>query len=285
MIERLLKLRVASRCPRPGGFTLIEVLLVMAIVVVLLGLILPLVLGALGQAKGMQCLVNLRELNRCIKQYYRDNHNTWPPMQATGRNERLLEEMAEQEGLTLSEARHAGGYHWSLVLWPYHRDIRYYTCPCDPAIESDDPFPDGVPRGSPFADAPPESYALNTLLFRSMAKIRQRSGASWGLDGRTFQTPLMFTALKDQRRTIPNLNRRILMCCGAAGFPVGHQSNVVWRDRGLGPANRRTEWHHQSDAEAFEDDPATGSYYLFFDGAVEYRKAFPSRFEWALDLR
>lgn len=284
MIDRFLKRHFASRRFRVRGFTLIEILLVIAIVAVLLGLVLPLVLGALGQAKGMQCLVNLRELNTCIKQYYRDNRDTWPPMQATGRNERLLAEMAEEEGLTVSEARHAGGYHWSLVLWPYHRDIRYYMCPCDPAAEGDDAFPDGAPRGSPFTDAPQESYALNTLLFRSMAKIRKRSGASWGLDGRMFQTPLMFTTLKDQRRTIPNLNRRILMFCGAAGFPIGHQSNVLWRDGGLGPANRRTEWHGQPGAKAFEDVPAAGSYYLFFDGTVEYRQAFPSRFEWALDL-
>ena len=69
MIERLSKRWFASRRPRPRGFTLIEVLLVIGIVAVLLGLVLPLVLGALGHARGMQCLVNLRELNTCIKQY------------------------------------------------------------------------------------------------------------------------------------------------------------------------------------------------------------------------
>ena len=218
---------------------------------------------------------------------YYDNHGrAFPPMQATGRNDELLERMAGEAGLTLSDAPHAGGYHWSIILWPYHQDLRLYVCPSDPDGDRRGEPGGGDPRpGSPFVDAPPESYALNTLLFRSMPKLRQRAGASWGLKTDEFRSPLTFTTLNDQRRTIPRLDSRIVMFCGASGFPVGHQSNVVWRDAGLGPSNLRSEWHPWPGPEPFEDAEGFGSYYLFFSGVAEYREAFPSRFEWALDLK
>jgi len=52
-----------------------------------------------------------------------------------------------------------------------------------------------------------------------------------------------------------------------------------------GPDNRRSEWHPWPGPEPFEDGEGYGSYYLFFSGAAEYREAFPTRFEWALDLK
>lgn len=267
------------------AFTLVELLLVVAILAVLLALVLPAASAALGRARGLHCLNNLRAIDRCWRQYVIDNGDTFPPMQATGRNDTLIQQMADEAGLTPSDAPHAGGYHWSLLLWPYHRDLRLYVCPEDPKADLRGDLGDGLAPASPFVDAPPESYALNTLLFRSMPKLRSQAGASWGLAAGEYQSPLVFTTRNDQRRTLGDLDGRILMFCGAAGFTVGHQSNVVWRDSGLSAANRRYEWHPQAGSGPFEDAPGYGSYYLFASGAVEYRDAFPSRHEWALDLK
>jgi hypothetical protein len=261
---------------------MVELLLVIGIIAALLAMVLPALSGVLGKARGLHCLNNLRALSSCLRQYSADNGDTFPPMQAAGRNDTLLRQMADEAALTPSDAPHAGGYHWSIIIWPYHRDMRLYTCPGDPNA---DRRGDGLRPGSPFVDAPPESYSLNTLLFRSMPKLRQKAGATWGLGAGEFQSPLVFTTRSDQRRTIPDIESRILMCCGAAGFSVGHQSNVVWRDTGLSDANRRYEWHPQAGPGAFEDAPGFGSYYLFVNGTIEYRDEFPSRVEWALDLK
>ena len=271
--------------PRPGGFTLVELILVVAVIVVLAAILLPLGARLLATARGLHCQNNLRQLGTCLRQYYADNGNVFPPLRATGRNDRLLREMADDAGLTLSDAPHIGGYHWSIILWPYHRRIELYVCPCDPNRHGrGDLFGGGVAPASPFRDAPPESYALNSLLFRSMPTIRRRAGASWGSEPGHFQSEMTFTTLNDQKRMIPRLDERIVLFCGATGFTVGHASNTVWRDTGLGSANRRYEWHPWPGPEAFEDRQGHGAYYLFFSGAAEYRDAGPSRFEWALDL-
>jgi hypothetical protein len=236
---------------------------------------------AVAKARGLHCQNNLRELGKCARQYWADHGNVWPPMWALGRNG-MVQTMADQGHLTLSESRHAGGYHWSIILWPYHRDLDLYVCPCDPRRDlRGDVTGQGLKAGSPFVDAPPESYGLNTMLFRSQPKLRRLAGASWGLKAGEFQSPMTFTTRNDQRRAIGQLDRRILMFCGTAGCTVGHQSNTAWRDSGLA---ERYEWHPWPGPSAFEDGEAFGSYYLFFSGAAEYREAFPSRREWALDL-
>ena len=268
---------------RLPAFTIIELLIVVAIILCLLGLIVPYAARAIGMARGVHCMNNLRELGKCLRQYYSDCGGAFPPLRAMGRNERMLNEMAEEAGLTVSETQNAGGYHWSIILWPYHRDMRLYVCPSDPNADArGDLFGDGLKPGSPFIDAPPDSYGLNTLLFRMPAKLREMAGSDdpWPADA--FRSEMAWTTLNDQKRIIPRLGSRIVMFCGTRGFTVGHQSNTAWRDTGLA---ERYEWHPWPGPGAFEDGEGFGSYYLFFDGRVEYRDEFPSRFEWALDLR
>jgi prepilin-type N-terminal cleavage/methylation domain-containing protein len=268
------------RAQRPG-FTLVELLIVVAILGILLAMLLPLGSWAIARARILQCQSNLRELGICLKQYYQDWGGTFPPQQSTVRPERQLKEMAEASGLILSPNPMSGGYHWSIILWPYHHSLKLYACPCDPHLDQDDGIV-AAPNGSPFQDAPAESYGLNTLLFRSMPALRKQAGASWGLTTGEFQSSLTYTTFNDQKRTISQLDNRIVMFCGTSGFPVGHQSNVAWRDSGLA---ERYEWHPWPGPKAFEDGDGYGSVYLFFDGRAEYRESFPSRFEWALDLK
>ncbi|MBN2584911.1 MAG: type II secretion system protein [Planctomycetes bacterium] len=265
------------------GFTLIELLIVIAIILALVAIIVPAYGDLLGRLRGVTCQGNLRKLQACFRMYTRDHGNQFPPMQAVGRPEPLVEEMARDAGLTLNDGLQAGGYHWSLVLWPYHRSLDTYTCPCDPASESPDDYVIAATRAAtPFADAPPLSYGMNTLLFRSLPALRNLAKASWGIKGGDFTSNLTFTTLNDQKRRIPGLNSRILMFCGTRGFPVGNQSNVAWRDSGIA---KRYEWHPSEGPGPFEDSPDHGSYYAFYDGRVEYRQEFPSRYEWAMDLK
>lgn len=267
---------------RAKAFTLIELLLVITIIGLLVGMLLPALGQALGRMRALECQSNLRHLGSCFTQYFRSNNGTWPPLLSVGRPEPAWQQMAQEAKLTLAPGTN-GGYHWPVLLWPYHRSLSLYICPCDPnGSARGDIFGTGLASGSPFLDAPPESYGLNTMLFRQSAANRQYAGANWGLGSGVFQNELVFTTWNEQKQMIPQIESRILMFCGTSGFTVGHPSNVAWRDNGL--AAQRFQWHPSPGPAAFADATGYGAVYLYFDGRAEYRLDEPTRWEWALDL-
>src|SRR6266516_3938862 len=72
-------LRRADRCPRTGGFALIEMLVVIAIITLLVAMLLPTLSKARAQARSTACKNHLSQIGRAMAMYLTD-HNRYPPL-------------------------------------------------------------------------------------------------------------------------------------------------------------------------------------------------------------
>lgn len=97
---------------RPRGFTLVEILVVVAIVGLLMALIVPVLMNSRSQARRIQCANNLRELHRGVNLYCMDNRMLYPIL--------ALKPSANSSAMRLRD-----------LLEPILRDPRVFKCPED----------------------------------------------------------------------------------------------------------------------------------------------------------
>jgi prepilin-type N-terminal cleavage/methylation domain-containing protein len=65
-------------CPKEGGFTLVELMMVVALIVVLAGIVVPKVSTAIGQANDAATRGNLGALRSALSIYYSDTEGVYP---------------------------------------------------------------------------------------------------------------------------------------------------------------------------------------------------------------
>ena len=259
------------------------------ILALLIGLLVPALLAALRAVHTLQCQNNLRQIGAAYSGYLADSRGLWPPLITTEVPTALFEQIQAGTGLKMAPARPAAnwgqaGPHWSIVLWPYIGALDVYTCPADPKAGRRGLEVLGPARlhGAALLDAPPESYALNIILFRTGDDVRRQAGCTWGTRGDAdFNGLGSYTTLNDQRRMFPNLQGLILFFCGASGQTVGSQFNIAFRTTG---SVERWEWHPRRAPAPFVDAPDCGSNYLYMDGRIEYHDELPSPAAWGYDL-
>jgi prepilin-type N-terminal cleavage/methylation domain-containing protein/prepilin-type processing-associated H-X9-DG protein len=278
------------RRPRARAFTLIELVIVILIVLVLAALLAPALAEALGAAHSLSCRNHLRQIMIAYGQYLHDSGGIWPPLlTTTDLPTKAFLQIEADTGLVMAPIRPAADYgqpgpHWSIILYPYLRDITVYTCPGD--RNAGRPAADVLRPGSEHSvgllSAPPESYGLNTILFRTADAIRRQAGCTWGLNGDVDYNGLnSFTTMNEQRLLFRNTSGLIVFFCGTSGQTVGSQFNVAYRTWGQVD---RWEWHPRYASAPFVDEPGTGSNYAFGDGHVEFRDELPPLHEWGYDL-
>lgn len=97
-----------------GGFTVVELLVTVLLIILLAGLLFAVQAGARGKAKQSACMSNLRQLVTAIRMYA-DDHGGLPPP-----HESSYDCYGPDRGTLM------------LVLAPYVRDERIWFCPADP---------------------------------------------------------------------------------------------------------------------------------------------------------
>ncbi len=66
------------------GFTLLELLIVVAVIALLVGLLIPALAGAHAQARRVKCQSNLRSIGHAVQLYLPDNRDTFPDVSFYG---------------------------------------------------------------------------------------------------------------------------------------------------------------------------------------------------------
>src|SRR5688572_15713486 len=73
--------RPRSRRQSIGGFTLVELLVVIGIIAVLVAILIPALAAARRQANTAKCLSNQRSIGQALNAYALDNKQFWPIVQ------------------------------------------------------------------------------------------------------------------------------------------------------------------------------------------------------------
>lgn len=131
-----------------GGFTLFEVLVVVAVLVVFTGLMMPVLSNAKQKARGVQCLANLRQLSLGWTMYAGDNNGSLvsngelgtagvespadPALQPGGAKAQWCPGNVRSNGAAAMPF--GNQYIQAGLLYPFVNNLKIYKCPADQSV-------------------------------------------------------------------------------------------------------------------------------------------------------
>ena len=123
------------RSPRkPLGFTLLELLAVIATIAILAALLFPVLSKAKIKAQRTTCLASLRELGRCWYMYKDDCNDRLAESYPLSNNTNIwvLGDMTNTNEVGNADLIRQG------KLFPYNQDVKIYHCPADEGVKIND---------------------------------------------------------------------------------------------------------------------------------------------------
>ena len=135
------------------AFTLIDLLVVIAVIAIVATIILPVFSHAKERAQGIQCVGNMRQVTLAWQVYTDENNNRYPPNSATGYSHPAVGEDTVNPSwvagvLSLSETNEAGvddNTNWVKLIGPrymqfgslggYTKTPNVYHCPGDTSLD------------------------------------------------------------------------------------------------------------------------------------------------------
>ena len=110
---------------RSHAFTLVELLVVLAVIALLAALLMPVIVGARDQGARIACLSNLRQLYGAVSLYAADCSGSLPPY-----HNEVGARHSEGHGFPAVDVP-AHGDQWVAALQPYVRNSGIWFCPAD----------------------------------------------------------------------------------------------------------------------------------------------------------
>ena len=184
---------------RPSGFTLVELVVVIAILGTLAALLFPVFARSRENARGTTCLSNMRQFGMAVAQYLSDYDGVYP-----------LNRFADTGQPTGGCGfREGARYNWRRAVWPYVKNRGIFACPSNGSQWSDSQY--NGSRGDESnafyleTEQLPNSYAYNGSFFHERTPcvygekdIRPRNQAEIGSEANLL-------LLLESRRTFPDL--------------------------------------------------------------------------------
>lgn len=129
---RLLRVRGRNRAPQ--GFTLVELLVVIAVIALLAALLFPVFASARGKAREIACVSNLRQLGLAVSMYTQDNDGLYP--YAVDPADYSTPQIWASQPQFQAQIPYIG--HIQDVLVPYVKSTELFHCPSDFGFDVED---------------------------------------------------------------------------------------------------------------------------------------------------
>jgi prepilin-type N-terminal cleavage/methylation domain-containing protein len=119
--------------PPRVAFTLVELLVVMAIIAILAAMLLPTLARAREKARILQCVSNLHQVGIAMRAYVEDNTSRYPTVP-----NRSWQSYRLGGGDPDPTAHNLFGLEWATnrLLWQYTKSRQLYQCPADRGMDS-----------------------------------------------------------------------------------------------------------------------------------------------------
>ncbi len=138
------------------GFTLVELLVVLAIILILIGLLLPAVGRARLYAWRATCVNNEHNMKLAFDLYATDNDDTLPPGFVTGSQSQFMQWDAANPGDPW-DGQHYPVYSWADAIAEYASSTDIFYCPAAEVYFDYEPLPSGLRSVS--WDEDPDTYS------------------------------------------------------------------------------------------------------------------------------